>query len=112
MKTIAILASLLLAAACSSPAPTTQATGNATTNAVALAEPKSASGEGSITAIDPDTGKITLAHGPIAELSWPAMTMGFAAKDGQFGGLKVGDKVRFKFRWDGKTAEIESIDKI
>ncbi len=112
MKTIAFLAPLLLAAACSSPAPTTQATGNAAKSVVALAEPKSASGEGSITAIDPDTGKITLAHGPIAELSWPAMTMGFAGKEEQFGGLKVGDKVRFKFRWDGNTAEIESIDKI
>ncbi|MGL1395413.1 copper-binding protein, partial [Vibrio parahaemolyticus] len=46
------------------------------------------------------------------ELSWPAMTMGFTAKDGQLGGLKVGDKVKFTFRWDGKTAEIESIDKL
>lgn len=112
MKMMAIFAPLLLTAACSGPAPTTQATNSSTANPVALTEPKSASGEGSITAIDPDTGKITLAHGPITELSWPAMTMGFAAKEGQFGGLKVGDRVRFKFRWDGRTAEIESIDKI
>ena len=32
--------------------------------------------------------------------------------EGQLGDLKVGDKVRFTFRWDGKTAEIESIDKL
>lgn len=112
MKTIAILAPLLLASACSSPTPTTEATSNPATGPVALTEPKSASGEGSITAIDPNTGKITLAHGPIAALSWPSMTMGFAGKEEQFGGLKVGDKVRFKFRWDGKVAEIESIDKV
>lgn len=112
MKTIAVFTPVLLAAACSNPAPTTVANSNTTKSAVALTEPKSASGEGSITAIDPGTGKITLAHGPIAELNWPAMTMGFATTDRNFGGLKVRDKVRFKFRWDGRTAEIEAIDKI
>jgi len=112
MKVMAIFVPALLLAACGSPAPTPQATANDPSVALALAEPKSATGEGSITAIDSDTGKITLAHGPVAELSWPAMTMGFAAKSGQTGGLKVGDKVRFAFRWDGKTAEIESIEKI
>ena len=112
MKIVAIVSPLLLVAACSGPAPASEANSNTTKSAVALTEPKSASGEGSITAIDPGTGKITLAHGPIAELRWPAMTMGFATTNGQFGGLKVGDKVRFKFRWDGRTAEIEAIDKI
>ena len=68
--------------------------------------------DGEFIRIDPETGKITLAHGPVAELSWPAMTMGFAAKEGQLGDLNVGEKVRFSFRWDGKTAEIESIGKI
>lgn len=112
MKRIAIFGLALLIAGCTSPAPMTQANSNAAAGAPALSEPKSASGEGSITAIDPGTGKISLAHGPVAELNWPAMTMGFTAKDGQLGGLKVGDKVRFTFRWDGKIAEIESIDKI
>ena len=112
MKTIAIFAPALLLAGCSSPAPAPGATGTPGADAAALVEPKTATGEGAITAIDPDTGKITLAHGPVAELSWPAMTMGFGAKQGQLGDLKVGDKVRFTFRWDGKTAEIESIDKI
>lgn len=112
MKTIAMFGLALLVAACTNPAPTTQANGNAATGVTALSEPKTASGEGSITAIDPGTGKISLTHGPVTELSWPAMTMGFTAKDGQLGGLKIGDKVKFTFRWDGKTAEIESIDKI
>ncbi len=112
MKALAIFAPALLLAACGNPAPTPGATDSAAANAAVPTEPKTATGEGSITAIDPATGKITLAHGPVAELSWPAMTMGFGAKEGQLGGLKVGDKVRFSFRWDGKTAEIESIDKI
>lgn len=112
MKRIAIFGLALQVAACTNPAPMTQANGNAATGATAMSEPKSGSGEGSITAIDPGTGKISLAHGPVAELNWPAMTMGFTAKDGQLGGLKVGDKVKFTFRWDGKSAEIESIDKL
>lgn len=112
MKAIAIFVPALMLAACGSPAPAPGATDSAAANAAVPADPKTATGEGAITAIDPDTGKITLAHGPVAELSWPAMTMGFGAKEGQLGDLKVGDKVRFSFRWDGKTAEIESIEKI
>lgn len=112
MKAIAIFIPALLLAGCGSPAPTPGATDSAAANTALSAEPKTATGEGAITAIDPDTGKITLAHGPVAELSWPAMTMGFGAKEGQLGGLKVGDKVRFTFRWDGKTAEIETIRKV
>lgn len=112
MKAIALFVPALMLAACSSPAPAPGAADSPAANAATLSEPKTASGEGAITAIDPDTGKITLAHGPVAELSWPAMTMGFGAKQGQLGSLKVGDKVRFTFRWDGKSAEIETIDKI
>ncbi len=107
-KTIILIASLLLAS-CGDPGFGSKANGNV---AGAQAEPKIGSGEGTVTAIDADTGKITLAHGPVTELNWPAMTMGFAAKDAQLGGLKVGDRVKFSFRWDGHAAEIESIDKI
>lgn len=112
MKATAIFAPTLLLAGCGSPAPPPGATNSPAADAPVAAELKTATGEGAITAIDSDTGKITLAHGPVAEQSWPAMTMGFGAKKGQLGDLKVGDKVRFTFRWDGKTAEIESIDKI
>ncbi|SEP37383.1 copper-binding protein [Pseudomonas sp. Snoq117.2] len=31
--------------------------------------------EGTIKALDPQSGKITVAHGPVAELKWPSMTM-------------------------------------
>jgi len=52
------------------------------------------------------------AHGPVAELHWTAMTMGFDAIGNQLNGLKVGDKVSFSFRWAGKAGEVESINKI
>lgn len=107
-RTIFIALPLMLAG-CGNPGTSPGANVHA---AQAKTEPKIGNGEGTVTAIDASTGKITLSHGPVTELQWPAMTMGFSAKDGQTGGLKVGDRVKFSFRWDGKTAEIESIDKI
>jgi len=38
-------------------------------------------GEGSVEAVDLARATVTLAHGPIASLKWPAMTMDFRVKD-------------------------------
>jgi Cu(I)/Ag(I) efflux system protein CusF len=44
-----------------------------------------------------DAGMVTLSHGPIATLNWPAMTMGFKLKDAALArGIKVGDVVDFE----------------
>jgi Cu/Ag efflux protein CusF len=52
--------------------------------------------EGEVRKVDPATGKITLRHGPLANLDMPAMTMVFTATDPKLlQGLKQGDKVRF-----------------
>jgi Cu(I)/Ag(I) efflux system membrane fusion protein len=43
-------------------------------------------------------GTLTLSHGPVPELKWPAMTMDFAAPQGGLPpGLKPGDAVAFDF---------------
>jgi Cu(I)/Ag(I) efflux system membrane fusion protein len=43
-------------------------------------------------------GTLTVSHGPVPELKWPAMTMDFAApKGGLPPGLKAGDAVAFDF---------------
>jgi Cu(I)/Ag(I) efflux system membrane fusion protein len=43
-------------------------------------------------------GTLTLSHGPVPELKWPAMTMDFAAPRGGLPqGLKAGDAVAFDF---------------
>ena len=53
--------------------------------------------EGEVRKLDKDACKITLKHGPIANLSMPAMSMVFRAKDASMlDKLKEGDKVRFK----------------
>jgi Cu(I)/Ag(I) efflux system protein CusF len=41
---------------------------------------KTASASGIVESVDAGAGKITLAHGPIDALGWPAMTMGFTSR--------------------------------
>lgn len=53
-------------------------------------------GEGKIESIDAD--EITLSHGAIPSMQWPAMTMGFQLPEGGVAkGLNVGDTVVFEF---------------
>ena len=52
--------------------------------------------EGLVEAIDPSG--VTISHGPIAALQWPAMTMQFKAPAaGLPSGIKAGDRVAFEF---------------
>lgn len=54
--------------------------------------------EGSIEALDPKTGTVTLNHGAIASLKWPPMSMEFrVATPALLSGLKVGMAVSFEF---------------
>ena len=51
-----------------------------------------------------DTAKVTLSHGPIATLNWPAMTMGFKLKDPALAkGIKAGDVVDFELVKSGSS---------
>ena len=52
--------------------------------------------DGEVRKVDRDQGKLTLKHGPIANLEMPPMTMVFKVADPKMlDGLKAGDKVRF-----------------
>jgi Cu(I)/Ag(I) efflux system membrane fusion protein len=60
------------------------------------AAPATHRGEGTVTAVDPAHASVTLAHGPIASLKWPAMTMDFKVKDAALlRALKPGQKIVF-----------------
>ncbi|MDP3608699.1 MAG: copper-binding protein [Methylophilus sp.] len=53
---------------------------------------------GVVKAVDSSKGTVTLAHGPVKSLKWPAMTMSFAVKDKTlFDNLIVGKKVKVEF---------------
>lgn len=61
-----------------------------------------AHGVGVIKAMDAKAPSLTLAHGPIAEVKWPAMTMTFKVADAKLlKGLKVGSKIAFTFESAG-----------
>ncbi len=51
---------------------------------------------GEVKKVDKDAGKLTIKHGPITNLSMPAMTMVFRVKDPAIlDKVKSGDKIRF-----------------
>ncbi len=53
--------------------------------------------EGTIRKLDLAAGKVTIAHGEIANLNMPPMTMSFKAKDAaMLKPWKAGDKIRFR----------------
>lgn len=68
-------------------------------------------GRGKVTAINRKNAQITLAHEPITELGWPAMTMPFQVKQPkQLDTLKPGDEVSFDLRAHPATDEYEIVD--
>lgn len=57
---------------------------------------QTAAADGEVRKIDPETGKITLKHGPIKNLDMDSMTMVFRVQDpAMLKGLKAGDKIKF-----------------
>ncbi|MDP1630213.1 MAG: copper-binding protein [Caulobacter sp.] len=69
-----------------------------------------AGGTGTVVAIDKAAGTITLDHGPIDAVKWPAMTMAFkAVPTTLLDTVKVGDAVSFELRMAGSSGEITAI---
>jgi Cu(I)/Ag(I) efflux system protein CusF len=65
---------------------------------------------GEVKSVDRKKGTVTLAHGPVESLKWPAMTMKFNARDRKMlDKLKPGDKVEFEFEEKGSKYTITSI---
>lgn len=65
---------------------------------------------GVVKAVDAAKGTVAVAHGPIATLSWPAMTMTFKASDkAVLQSLEPGAKVEFDFEERGKDYVITAI---
>ena len=59
-------------------------------------------GEGKVEGATADS--LTISHGPVATMKWPAMTMGFARPDPKaFADVRPGDTVRFRFKEGGPS---------
>lgn len=114
MKTIHVLLAGLMASiplsACSAPSDQGSPTASpATTPTPAPTMAKHASATGTIEAIDPAARTITIAHGPVPELEWPAMTMTFQAPDVALADFKPGDQVAFDLSVSGMTATVTAL---
>ncbi len=70
---------------------------------------KHGQGTGVIKALDLQAGSVTLQHGPIPAVSWPAMTMTFKAKPALLKGLKVGQTIDFDCDVMGMSAEVTAV---
>ena len=65
---------------------------------------------GVVKSVNADKGTVMIDHGPVASLNWPAMSMGFKAKDKKaLQGLKPGQKIEFDFVQQGKDYVITKL---
>lgn len=71
---------------------------------------KTHKGSGTVSKVDSEKGTVTIAHGPVESMNWPAMTMTFKVKDKKMlGKVKEGDKVDFSFVQSGKDYTITQV---
>lgn len=71
---------------------------------------KSGTATGVVRAIDAKAGTVTIQHGPIPLIGWPAMTMTFRAKPATLlDGLKVGETVDFNVTTRGMAADVTAV---
>ena len=92
-------------------APKAEATTGDMSGMAMSAGSKMGKGSGTVTAIDAAAGKITLDHGAIPAVGWPAMKMGFSAKPDLLKGVVVGDQVDFDLTVSRSNGEVTSIRK-
>ena len=65
---------------------------------------------GKVKSVNAAKGTVTIDHGPVASLNWPAMTMTFKAKDkALLEKMKQGEKVDFEFIQQGKDYIVTAV---
>lgn len=72
---------------------------------------RAAMSDGEVKKIDKPAGKITIKHGPLANLNMPPMTMVFKVKDPAIlDSVKVGDKIKFVAEQSGKSLQVARLE--
>ena len=67
-------------------------------------------GSGTVSKVDTEKSTVTIAHGPVESMKWPAMTMTFKVKDKKMlDKVKEGDKVDFSFVQSGKDYTLTQV---
>lgn len=109
-----ILTAALLGAACTPPAGD-----EAQSPATDQSEPAAPAGEaapvsatGTVTAVDAAAGTISIDHGAIAAINWPAMEMQFTTQDPAIlQGIAVGDRVQFELKSAAESTVVTAVRK-
>lgn len=80
--------------------------------AMSPAAAKTGHATGVVTAVDAKAKTVTIKHGPIAAVGWPAMTMTFKANPASLvQNVKIGEKVHFDVKVQGQDNEVTAIRK-
>lgn len=69
--------------------------------------------EGTVRRVNAEAGSVTIAHGPLANLDMPPMTMSFRLRgNASLDGLAPGDRIRFAADQDGDAFIVTEIEKL
>lgn len=105
-------AAAALAAALAAPAMGADTMANMKGMTMASASAKTGKASGVVTGVDSKANSVTIKHGPIAAVGWPAMTMTFKATPASLlKGVKTGDKVDFTVKVQGQDNEVTALHK-
>lgn len=110
---LACASALLFSVAACSKQPNAAREGAAVRPSAGEAAPANAaySAGGEVTAVSGD--EVTISHGPVPNLDWPAMTMTFrASRADMLAGVAPGDQVSFSFRQADVGYVLTSLTKI
>ena len=109
MKSLALTA--ILAAALALPAFAEEKQSTAGSSASGASAQSAPVAEGEVRKVDKDAKKITIKHGPLANLDMPPMTMVFQVKDpAMLEQVKAGDKVKFQAEKVGGAFTVTRIE--
>jgi Cu(I)/Ag(I) efflux system protein CusF len=116
MKPSDVISPVLLAllAGCTSPSSDTGASKTTAASSTppaesAMAPATRAATTGTVQSVDSVARTVTIVHGPVAALQWPAMTMTFKAPNADLAAIKPGDEVSFEFTSTGMDGTITTI---
>ena len=107
IRSAGAMALALLVAACGEKQNATPDAANVAGRLASNAAAEVYSGTGTIESVAGN--KVTIAHGPIQGIGWPAMTMTFTAPPGMAEGVQAKSQVDFSFRQDGGAYVLTSL---
>ncbi|RBA23643.1 copper-binding protein [Herminiimonas fonticola] len=88
--------SILLAASATSLSYAADGSAESATTVTDTSKPHTPMSEGEVRKINKETGRVTIKHGPLANLDMPGMTMLFRLQDpAMIDQIKEGDRIRF-----------------